>query len=95
MCNPDGTIHGNSRTNLKGYDINRSWPQPKQHLCPQSIETDHILKYIKSLPVSPTSIIDLHGHSRDFDAFGYFGDDGLWGRLLNYGIDKECKFYKY
>jgi murein tripeptide amidase MpaA len=25
MVNPDGVIHGNSRTNLMGYDINRSW----------------------------------------------------------------------
>lgn len=25
MANPDGVIHGNTRTNLKGYDINRCW----------------------------------------------------------------------
>jgi len=25
MVNPDGVIHGNSRTNIKGYDINRLW----------------------------------------------------------------------
>lgn len=25
MANPDGVIHGNSRTNLLGYDINRKW----------------------------------------------------------------------
>lgn len=25
MANPDGVIHGNSRTNIKGYDINRLW----------------------------------------------------------------------
>lgn len=25
MVNPDGVIHGNSRTNMTGYDINRSW----------------------------------------------------------------------
>lgn len=25
MVNPDGVIHGNSRTNLLGYDINRNW----------------------------------------------------------------------
>lgn len=27
MINPDGVIHGNSRTNLFGYDINRKWEQ--------------------------------------------------------------------
>lgn len=25
MVNPDGVIHGNSRTNLLGYDVNRKW----------------------------------------------------------------------
>ena len=25
MVNPDGVIHGNARTNILGYDINRSW----------------------------------------------------------------------
>lgn len=25
MVNPDGVIHGNSRTNLLGFDINRKW----------------------------------------------------------------------
>lgn len=31
MVNPDGVIHGNSRTNLLGYDINRKWePIPER-----------------------------------------------------------------
>ncbi len=25
MMNPDGVIHGNSRTNVNGYDLNRCW----------------------------------------------------------------------
>jgi len=25
MVNPDGVIHGNSRTNLLGFDVNRKW----------------------------------------------------------------------
>lgn len=25
MVNPDGVVHGNSRTNLLGYDVNRKW----------------------------------------------------------------------
>lgn len=29
MINPDGIIHGNSRTNIKGYDINRLWELSK------------------------------------------------------------------
>lgn len=25
MVNPDGVIHGNSRCNMAGYDLNRRW----------------------------------------------------------------------
>ena len=25
MVNPDGVIHGNSRCNLAGFDLNRKW----------------------------------------------------------------------
>ena len=32
MVNPDGVIHGHSRTNLKGYDINRCWGKENIHL---------------------------------------------------------------
>ncbi len=33
MVNSDGVIHGNSRTNIKGYDINRCWDKPSLQLC--------------------------------------------------------------
>ena len=33
MVNPDGVIHGNSRTNIKGYDINRCWDKSNLLLC--------------------------------------------------------------
>lgn len=34
MLNPDGVIHGNYRTNLAGYDLNRVWENPDKLLCP-------------------------------------------------------------
>lgn len=32
MVNPDGVIHGHSRTNLSGRDLNRVWINPDQRL---------------------------------------------------------------
>ncbi len=29
MVNPDGVIHGNYRTCLSGYDLNRKWKNPQ------------------------------------------------------------------
>lgn len=33
MINPDGVIHGNTRTSFSGNDLNRKWnnPDPKLH----------------------------------------------------------------
>jgi len=30
MMNPDGVIHGNYRTSLGGYDLNRRWKKPNR-----------------------------------------------------------------
>lgn len=32
MVNPDGVIHGHSRTNLSGRDLNRVWVNPDHKL---------------------------------------------------------------
>lgn len=33
MVNPDGVVHGNSRLNLQGVDINRQWMEINKGLC--------------------------------------------------------------
>ena len=30
MMNPDGVIHGNYRSNISGYDLNRKWSNPSK-----------------------------------------------------------------
>lgn len=30
MLNPDGVIHGNYRTNISGYDLNKKWENPSK-----------------------------------------------------------------
>ena len=35
MINVDGVIYGNSRCDLGGFDLNRSWKNPTKVLHPQ------------------------------------------------------------
>ena len=46
MVNPDGVIHGNSRTNMLGYDINRSWDPTQPY---KSIECVQIWSYLLAI----------------------------------------------
>ena len=34
MINPDGVLHGNTRTSAAGCDLNRRWKNPKNVLHP-------------------------------------------------------------
>lgn len=34
MLNPDGVIHGNTRTSITGNDLNRRWTHPNSELHP-------------------------------------------------------------
>lgn len=46
MVNPDGVIHGNARTNLLGYDINRNWNMQSPT---RTAESQQIWNYICSV----------------------------------------------
>lgn len=35
MVNPDGVVLGNSKCNLSGFDLSRSWKEPNKELCPE------------------------------------------------------------
>lgn len=65
MINPDGVIHGNSRTNLLGYDINRSWDPVISY---KSVECTQIWEFIRRIgekgDLEICWAIDLHGHSK-------------------------------
>lgn len=70
MVNPDGTIHGNSRSSARGYDINRCWAP---YLLYRSPEAQAITNYLSKIGVECDDIfIDLHGHSREIGCFSYF-----------------------
>jgi murein tripeptide amidase MpaA len=73
MANPDGVIHGNSRTNLKGYDINRCWVKNTLFLSAEVSCIDNWIGEIqKDYKVS--YILDLHGHSKNYGSFLYFAE---------------------
>jgi murein tripeptide amidase MpaA len=74
MANPDGVAHGNSRTNVKGYDINRCWEKGKSIITRETAETECMNKYIQALMQTKKIdyAIDLHSHSKDFGSFAYF-----------------------
>jgi murein tripeptide amidase MpaA len=45
MMNPDGVIHGNYRSNISGYDLNRKWENPSKIYHPE-------IFYLKKLILS-------------------------------------------
>ena len=70
MLNPDGVIHGHSRTNLSGRDLNRVWinPDPKYHSEIYYLKKA-IIDFAKKCPIS--LFCDFHGHSKKKNAFLY------------------------
>jgi len=53
--NPDGTFHGNHRTNAAGMDLNRAWLDPNEQVSPEVL---YVRRLIESL--RPTVILDIH-----------------------------------
>lgn len=63
MMNPDGVIHGNYRTGLAGFDLNRRWKNPNKALFPTVHAAKELIRNLaSSRPL--TAFCDLHGHSR-------------------------------
>ena len=68
MANPDGVILGNSRCNIAGYDLNRSWRHTREDKCK---EVYAIKKYILQYHTRIAMFIDLHAHSKKKNVFAY------------------------
>merc|ERR1712157_369587 len=74
----DGVVYGNSRCNLAGCDLNRSWMDPnpiihpevcaiKKHLTCLAQGISTMCGFCKSLNL----FLDFHGHSAEFGCFFY------------------------
>jgi len=95
--NPDGVIHGNYRTSLGGCDLNRRWKKPNQKLNPTVFFVkESITKFSREKDVR--FIIDLHGHSKNFNAF-FYGcnnvEDQIPSRVFPYLLSKINKMVSF
>lgn len=67
MLNVDGVVYGNSRCDISGIDINRSWSTMHRDFL-----TYHIVHKInRFLRNKPTFFMDLHSHSQCMGVFSY------------------------
>ena len=75
MVNVDGVIHGNSRTNLLGYDLNRSW---ESTIPFKSLECHLLWQFLLKVNEDNDEIrwlFDLHGHSKELGYMAYFAEE--------------------
>lgn len=68
MINPDGVILGNSRCNIAGYDLNRSWKAARSD---RVREIYAIKKYVMQYNNRIEMFIDIHAHSKKKNVFAY------------------------
>ena len=70
MLNPDGVIHGNHRTDLAGYDMNRRWLDPSPWLHPIMYACKFLTRMIKEERQIDV-YCDIHGHFQPMGGFAY------------------------
>ncbi len=98
MCNPDGVVVGNNRSNLSGFDMNRRWENPDPIL---DCEVFSIKNYISKLKKKIHIFFDLHGHStkkgcflfanestKNFNSFNWISE-----RLFIKIMERHCNPY--
>jgi len=82
MLNPDGCQAGNYRTNLYGFDLNRTWKDPDRDMHPTIYHTKRLIGRLNS--VQPVLLyVDFHGHARKKNIFIYGCNSKLRDRMLN------------
>lgn len=61
MLNIEGVVHGNQRTNLAGYDLNRRWAEPSPYITPVIFTAKNLMKIIEK-ERQIVMACDMHGH---------------------------------
>lgn len=93
MVNVDGVIYGNSRCDLAGCDLNRSWKRPVPSLHPQIF---YIKKQLSKLSSNGIALcLDLHTHSRDIGAFAFCCVDTQPCRALPLLMAQTTPIFRY
>ncbi len=104
MINPDGVIHGNYRSNISGFDLNRKWQNPSKIYHPQIYYAKKLLENIKEIG-QIMLFCDLHGHSMKKNVFIYGTHDStdprkgkdfpfLISKLFRGFSFRDCSFLK-
>lgn len=93
MVNVDGVIYGNSRCDLAGFDLNRTWRHPIKELHPQIYA---IKKRLKALANKIAYCIDLHSHSKMYNVFNYgCSSDSILSRLFSWMVSKNTPHFHF
>ena len=71
MLNPDGVIHGNIRTDLAGFDMNRMWLNPSPWLHPIMYACKFLAKMVKEEREIDV-FCDIHGHFQATGSFAFY-----------------------
>lgn len=71
MLNPDGVRYGNHRCNIYGKDLNRTWIDPDPFIHTSIFHTKELVKKLSSENKEIILNVDIHGHSKSYDAFIY------------------------
>eukprot|EP00767_Chilomastix_cuspidata_P001576 gnl/Chilomastix_cuspidata/1699.p1 GENE.gnl/Chilomastix_cuspidata/1699~~gnl/Chilomastix_cuspidata/1699.p1 ORF type:complete len:1173 (-),score=269.10 gnl/Chilomastix_cuspidata/1699:25-3543(-) len=70
MLNPDGVAAGNYRTNLAGFDLNRTWATPSSRLQPPIFSLKQLMAKAQERH-GVALFLDVHGHSVKKNIFAY------------------------
>ena len=70
MLNPDGVVHGNYRCSIAGTDLNRRYIDTQRDLHPEVSALKELIADTKETR-GVLMYLDLHGHSRNKNAFVY------------------------
>lgn len=97
MMNPDGVIHGNYRSNISGFDLNRKWENPSKHYHPEVYYCKKLIENLNEIG-QVQMFCDLHGHSMKKNAFIYGTHDSLnlrKGKEFPFIISKLFKGFSF
>ena len=70
MLNIEGVIHGNHRTDIAGYDLNRKWLEPSPFICPVIYACKFLVEKIRQERMIDL-FCDMHSHFQAIGAFMY------------------------
>jgi hypothetical protein len=62
------------RCSLAGVDLNRQYTSPSPHLHPEVHAVKQLLLHATRSSLRPFVFVDMHGHSKRFNAFMYGND---------------------